>query len=68
MNENTDKEIEILNDHVLYFKSDKKEFIAHTNEPLIVVNRILGYKMKLIMKKFRVIRTEYPNGPKLKLN
>jgi hypothetical protein len=62
------KKIEILNDDVLYFKSDKKEFIAYTIERLIVVNRILGYKMKLIMKRFRVIRTKYPNGPKLKLN
>lgn len=62
------KMIEILNDSVLYFKNDKKEFTAYTNEPLIIVNKVLGYKTKLIMKRFRVIRTEYPNGPKLKLN
>jgi len=60
--------IEILNDSVLYFRSTKKEFIAYTNEPLIIINKVLGYKTKLTMNRFRVIRTEYPNGPKLKLN
>jgi len=60
--------IEILNDSVLYFKSDKKEFIAYTNEPLIIINKVLGYKTKLTIKRFRVIRPAYPYGPKLKLN
>jgi len=59
--------IEILNDSVLYFKSDKKEFIAYTNEPLIIINKILGYKTKLTIKKFQVTRAKYPNGPRLKL-
>jgi len=38
---------EVLNDSVLYFKSDKKEFVAYSNEPLIIINKILGYKTKL---------------------
>lgn len=59
--------IKILNDSVLYFKSDKKEFVAYTNEPLIIVNKLLGYKTKLTIKKFSVTKAEYPNGPKLHL-
>jgi hypothetical protein len=39
-------EIKILNDSVLVFKRDKMEFIASSNEPLIIINQLLGYKIK----------------------
>ncbi len=60
--------IKILNDSVLVFKTDDKEFIAYTNQPLFIENKNLGYRIKVILKKFSVIRVKEPNGPKIDLN
>jgi hypothetical protein len=59
--------IKILNDSVLYFKMDKYEFSAFTNEPLIVVNKNLGYKIKVTIKEFGVKRIKYPDRISLPL-
>lgn len=64
---NTKKKIEIPNDSVLYLSRSNKEFIAYTNEPLIIINHELGYKIKLTIKRFSVIKSEYPNGPQIPL-
>lgn len=58
----------VLNDSVLYFKSDKEEFVAYSTEPLIILNKILGYKTKMTIERFRITRNETPFGPPLNLN
>ncbi|WP_297098114.1 carboxypeptidase-like regulatory domain-containing protein [uncultured Draconibacterium sp.] len=60
--------IEILNDSVLIFNRDEMKFVAKTNEPLIVLNHILGYKIKIILEEFSVIAFDGPNGKQLPLN
>lgn len=61
------KNIAILNDSVLRFKNTKKEFVAYSEEPLVYINKTLGYKTKVTIKEFMLFRKEYPYGPKLSL-
>ena len=65
--ENRNK-IEILNDSVLIFHRDEMKFVAKTSEPLIILNNILGYKIKVILEEFSVIALDGPNGKLLPLN
>lgn len=65
---NDKRNIEITNDSVLYFKRTNDDFIAYTHEPLIIINKKLGYKIKLRLKQFRLQKAEYPNGPKVPIN
>jgi hypothetical protein len=44
------------------------EFIAKTKEPLIVVNHLLGYKIRLILEEFMVYSLDAPNGNRTRLN
>lgn len=60
--------IEILNDSVLQFKVTENEFVAFTKEPLIIINKILGYKIKVRMQGFRVYRSLTPGGRRLPLH
>jgi len=61
------KKIEVVNDSVLLFKSNRNEFIAYSREPLIIINRILGYRIKLSLISFRIYRTEFPGGREIPL-
>ena len=61
------KKFEIVNDSVLLFKKNEKEFIAYTKEPLIIINKILGYKIKLKQMNFRIHKTESPGGVEIPL-
>jgi len=61
-------EIKILNDSVLIFKRDKMEFITTSNEPLIIVNKLLGYKIKVILDQFLVYSVKYAGGDRTPLN
>lgn len=57
------KGIEILNDSVLFFIQNNKEFIAFSKQPLLIKNSYLGYKVKTILKQFHIHKEAYPNGP-----
>lgn len=59
---------EVLNDSVLVFQRDKMQFSATSNEPLIVENNNLGYRIKVILEEFKVIARDGPNGKQLALN
>ncbi len=61
-------EIKILNDSVLVFKRDKMEFIATSNKPLIIVNQLLGYKIKVILNQFKVYSVKSAGGTRTPLN
>jgi len=61
-------EIKIINDSVLVFKRDKMEFIATSNEPLIIVNKLLGYKIKVILNQFIVYSVKSAGGARTPLN
>ncbi len=61
-------EIKILNDSVLVFKRDKMEFIASSNKPLIIINQILGYKIKVILNQFKVYSVKSAGGSRTPLN
>lgn len=60
-------EIKVLNDSVLRFRSDKMEFYATSNEALIIENNYLGYRIKVILKEFKVIALDEPNGKQIPL-
>ena len=60
--------IEILNDSVLFFSRTDMKFTAKSNEPLIIVNRYLGYKITVLLDEFSVIRTNGPTGEQIQLN
>lgn len=64
--ENRNK-IEILNDSVLVFQRDKMKFIASSNEALILVNSLLGYKIRVVLEEFEVIALDSPNGKQIPL-
>ncbi len=61
-------DIKILNDSVLIFKRDKMEFIATSKEPLIIVNQLLGYKIKVILSQFIVYSVKSAGGARTPLN
>ncbi len=61
-------EIKILNDSVLVFKRDKMEFIASSDEPLIIINQLLGYKIKVILNQFKVYSVKSAGGSRTSLN
>ena len=65
--ENQNK-IKILNDSVLIFHRTEMDFTASTKEPLIILNKYLGYKIKAIIKKFHVYSVNEPNGSKIPLS
>ncbi|WP_167604935.1 carboxypeptidase-like regulatory domain-containing protein [Maribellus sediminis] len=65
---NKSNKIEIINDSVLYFERDEMNFFARTNQPLILINHNLGYKIKIIINEFRVQKTLGPKGEQVKLN
>ncbi|WP_346855462.1 carboxypeptidase-like regulatory domain-containing protein [uncultured Draconibacterium sp.] len=65
--ENRDQ-IKILNDSALIFQRDKMQFIARTNEPLLLINDYLGYKIKVILDEFKVYALDGPNGKPIPLN
>ncbi|WP_297098113.1 carboxypeptidase-like regulatory domain-containing protein [uncultured Draconibacterium sp.] len=58
----------VLNDSVLVFQRDKMQFSATSNEPLLVENNYLGYRIKVILDEFKVIVRDGPNGKQLALN
>ena len=58
----------VLNDSVLVFQRDKMQFSATSNEPLLVENNYLGYRIKVILEEFKVIVRDGPNGKQLALN
>ena len=58
----------VLNDSVLVFQRDKMQFSATSTEPLLVENNYLGYRIKVILKEFKVIVRDGPNGKQLALN
>jgi len=60
--------VNILNDSVLIFQSDRMEFTARSNEPLVVENEYLGYRIKVILEEFKVISRDGPDGKQLPLN
>lgn len=61
-------EIKILNDSVLVFKRDKMEFIAFSDKPLIIINQLLGYKIKVILNQFTVYSVKSAGGSRTPLN
>lgn len=65
---NKKNKVEILNDSVLRFKVSNNEFLAYTHEPLIIINKILGYKIKIRIQGFKVYRALSPGGRRLPLN
>jgi hypothetical protein len=61
------KKFKILNDSILLFKKNENEFIAYSTEPLVIINKILGYKIKLKLISFRIYRTEFPGSMEIPL-
>jgi len=59
--------IKILNDSVLYFKRNDKEFVAYSKEPLLIRNEFLGYIIKVRLKLFRMNKKEHPLGAEIPL-
>lgn len=57
------KGTKIVNDSVLFFIQNNKEFIAFSKQPLIIENSQLGYRVKSIIKRFHIHKEAYPNGP-----
>lgn len=57
------KEIKIVNDSVLFFIQNNKEFIAFSKQPLIIENKELGYTVKSIIKRFHIHKEVHLNGP-----
>ena len=62
------RDIEILNDSVLVFERDDMSFNAYCNEPLLIENDFLGYRIKVIIEEFNVTVRNGPNGEQLPLN
>lgn len=58
----------ILNDSILIFQRDKMQFSATSNQPLLVENNYLGYRIKVVLEEFKVITRDGPNGKQLALN
>ena len=65
---NEKSKIRILNDSILFFNKTENEFNAYSNEPLIIINKKLGYQIKLILKQFLVHKVEQPNGKQIALD
>lgn len=61
-------EIRILNDSLLVFQRDKMEFKASSNKALILVNSVLGYRIKVVLEEFKVIALDSPKGKQIPLN
>ena len=61
-------QIEILNDSVLIFERDKMKFKASTNEPLLIENYHLGYRIRVLLEEFEVIALDGPNGKQIPLS
>lgn len=64
---NNRNQIDLVNDSVLRFKRNDSEFIAWTEEPLTVINRLLGYKIKMRIIQFKITRMDSPYFFKLPL-
>ncbi|MDX8341520.1 carboxypeptidase-like regulatory domain-containing protein [Draconibacterium sp. IB214405] len=62
------EKIKILNDSTLIFERDDMHFTARSNEPLIIENNYLGYRIKLFLDEFTVTSTDGPNGEQIPLN
>lgn len=60
--------IKILNDSVLNFQRTEMDFVAKSKEPLIIVNYLLGYKIRVILEDFSVYSLDKPNGKRIPLN
>lgn len=60
--------IKLLNDSVLKFERDKMSFKASCSEPLIIENKILGYRITAIIEEFKVTVQDGPGGEQLPLN
>ncbi|MBN1822546.1 MAG: carboxypeptidase-like regulatory domain-containing protein, partial [Prolixibacteraceae bacterium] len=65
---NFKNKIKILNDSVLIFHRTETEFTAYSKEPLIIMNYLLGYKIKLLLKEFCIYKANRFNSPRLNLN
>lgn len=62
------KYIEVLNDSILIFNRNDMEFTAKSYDPLIIINKFLGYKIKLVLDEFMVFYTDGPTGSRIPLN
>lgn len=60
--------IKLLNDGVLFFERDKMSFKASCSEPLVIENKILGYRISAIVEEFNVTVHDGPDGEQLPLN
>jgi hypothetical protein len=62
------KYIEVLNDSILTFNRNEMEFTASSHDPLIIINKFLGYKMRLVLDEFIVFYVDRPKGSRIPLN
>lgn len=65
---NADREqIKILNDSVLKFKRSEYNFHAYCKSPLLIENRYLGYRIKVLIQDFSICKKQQPGGKNVKL-
>lgn len=62
------KGIEILNDSVLFFIRNNKEFTVFSKAPLIIRNKHLGYLIHTNINRFYIRKVAFPQGPATTLN
>jgi|GEM_PF-1104568 len=48
----------ILNESVLYFKRDDMSFEATSNQPLVIINNYLGYKIRVLIREFNITKRD----------
>lgn len=66
-NTENQSKISILNDSVLVFDRDEMSFRAYTKEPLVIENRVLGYRITALIEEFKVTALDAPGGQAIPL-